>query len=158
MLKKLLLTSFVLFSLIGVFYPLNKENTKLFQYCYSLEKILSRNSIQKRNNISQKVNSISIGIAKFGTSKTRGALINKVIYQYKISKNNPIINLVPNELYCLGGYWIETAKPGKLETIFYAKSKKKINEFKDLKDEVNQFLNDINSEYKEIKKEYNSLF
>ena len=38
------------------------------------------------------------------------------------------------------------------------KSKKVINEFKDLKDEVDGLLNEINSEYKFIKKEFKSLF
>ena len=158
MFKKLLLTSVIISSLIGIIYPNKKENTKLFDYCFSLEKILSRNSVQKRKNLTSKVMSISKDIAKFGVSKTRGALIHKIINQYKTSKNSSIINLVPNDVYCLGGYWIEKIKPGTFELVFYKKSKKAINEFKDLKDEVGGFINNINSEYKSIEKEFNNFF
>ena len=158
MFKKLLLTSILLFTLIGIFYPSKKETTKLFDYCYSLEKIISKNSIQKRRNKSKKVMSISRDILKFGVSKTRGFLINKTIDQYKTSKNSQIIKLVPNNVICYAGYWIENVRPGIIESIFLAKSKKTINEFKDLKDEVDGILNDISSEYKDIKKEINNLF
>ena len=158
MFKNLLLTSFFLFSFISVIYPTKKENTKLFDYCYSLEKILSRNSIQKRKNVSMNVKSISEDIAKFAISNTKGSLINKMIDKYKTSKNSKIIKLIPNKIYCYVGYWIEKANPGTFESIFYAKSKKTINEFIDLKDEAKVILNDINSEYKVIKKDFNSLF
>ena len=158
MIKNLLLSSLLLFTLIGIIYPTKKENTKLFDYCYSLEKILSRNSIQKRKNVSLKVRSISKDIAKFGVSKTRGDLINKVIDQYKTSKDYLMIKLIPNKLYCFSGYWIEKVNPGTFESILYSKSKKTINEFKDMKDEVDGLLNEINSEYKFIKKEFKSLF
>ena len=158
MFKNLLLSSLLLFTLIGIIYPTKKENTRSFDYCYSLEKILSRNSIKKRKNISLKVKSISKDIAKFGVSKTRGRLINKMIDQYKISKDSRIIKLIPNKLYCFSGYWIEKVKPGTFESIFYSKSKKAIYEFKDLKDEVDSVLNEINSEYKSIEKEFKSLF
>ena len=158
MFKNLLLTSFFLFSFISVIYPTKKENTKLFDYCYSLEKILSRNSIQKRKNVSMNVKSISEDIAKFAISNTKGSLINKMIDKYKTSKNSKIIKLIPNKIYCYLGYWIEKANPGTFESIFYAKSKKTINEFIDLKDEAEVILNDINSEYKVIKKDFNSLF
>ena len=158
MFKNLILSSFLLFTLIGIIYPTKKENTKLFDYCYSLEKILSRNSIQKRKNVSLKVKSISKDIAKFGISKTRGRLINKMIDQYKTSKDSRMIKLIPNNLYCFSGYWIEKVKPGTFESIFYSKIKKEINEFIDLKDQVDGVLNEINSEYKLIKKEFKSLF
>ena len=117
MFKNLILSSFLLITLISIFYPMKKENTKLFNYCYSLEKILSRNSIQKRKNISLKVKSISKDIAKFGVSQTRGVLINKMIYQYKTTKDLQIIKLIPNNLYCFSGYWIEKVKPGTFESI-----------------------------------------
>ena len=158
MFKKLFLSSFLLFILIGIIYPSKKENTKRFDYCYSLEKILSRNSIQKKKNVSLKVKSISTDIAKFGVSKTRGGVINKMIDQYKTSKDSQMIKLIPNKLYCFSGYWIEKVNPGTFESIFYSKSKKAMNEFKDLKEEVNGVLNEINSEYKFIKKEFKSLF
>ena len=161
MVKKLLLISFLLLNFFSITYPSQKENTKLFDYCHSLEKILSRNTIKERRNASQKVMSISKDILKFGVSKTRGLLINKMIDQYKTSKNSQILKVVPNKVYCYAGYWIESANPGTFESILLEKSKKVINEFnefKDLKDEVDGILNDINSEYKVIKKEFNSLF
>ena len=158
MIKKLLLTSFLLFSLVGVILPAKRENSKLFDYCYSLEKILSRNSIQARKNVPRNIKSISKDIAKFGISKTNGALIKQVIDQYKSSKNSGIINFFPNQFYCFLGYWIENLKPGTFESIILEQSKKTFNEFKDIKDEVDGFLNDINSEYKNIKDEFNSIF
>ena len=158
MFKNLLLSSLLLLTLIGIIYPTKKENTKPLDYCYPLEKILSRNSIKKRKNISLKFKSISKDIANFGVSKTRGGLINKMIDQYKISKDSRIIKLIPNKLYCFSGYWIEKVKPGTFESIFYSKSKKAIYEFKDLKDEVDSVLNEINSEYEFIEKEFKSLF
>ena len=158
MFKNLILSSFLLITLISIIYPMKKENTKLFNYCYSLEKILSRNSIQKRKNLSLKVKSISKDIAKVGVSKTGGVLINKMIDQYKNTKDLKIIKLIPNNLYCFLGYWIERLKPGTFESIFYSEIKKEINEFIDLKDKVDGVLNEINSEYKLIKKEFKSLF
>ena len=158
MFKNLILSSFLLITLISIIYPMKKENTKLFNYCYSLEKILSRNSIQKRKNLSLKVKSISKDIAKVGVSKTGGVLINKMIDQYKNTKDLQIIKLIPNNLYCFLGYWIEKVKTGIFESILYSKSKKEINKFIDLKDEVDEVINEINSEYKFIKKEFKSLF
>ena len=158
MFKKLFLTSFLFLSLFGVIYPSKKENTKLFDYCYSLEKIFSRNSIQSRKNISAKVRTISKDITKYGISKTKGVLINNMIDQYKKSKNNFMINLIPNKFYCFSGYWIEYLKPGTFESIIYVKSKQKINEFNDLKNQVDELINDINSEYKIIKEEFNRFF
>jgi len=158
MFKNLLFISFSLLIVMSTIHPSKKENTKIFDYCYSLEKILSRNSIQKRKNASQQAMSISKDILKFGVSKTKGALINKIIDQYKNSNNSKIIKLIPNKFYCYAGYWIENINPGTFESIIYAKSKKTINEFKDLKDEVDEILNGINSEYKVIKKEFNRFF
>ena len=158
MFKKLFLTSFLLFTLFSVIYPTKKENTKIFDYCHSLENILSRNSIQKKKNVSKKVKSISKDIVKLWVDKTNGSLINKMIDEYKASRNSLIINFFPNEIYCFAGYWIENLKPGTIEAIFYVKSKKTINELNDLKDDVNGFLNDIDTEYELIKKEFNSFF
>ena len=158
MFKKLLLTSVLILSLIGIIFPSNKENTKLFDYCYALEKILLRNSIQSSKKLSSKVKSISQNIAKFGVSKTKGALLNKMIDQYKSSKNNIIINVVSNNSFCLAGYWIEKLRPGTFESIFYEKSKEVIIEFKDLEDELNQLFNNFNSEYKSIKDQLKEIF
>ena len=158
MFKKLFLTSFVLLSLTSFIYPTKKENTKIFDYCYSLEKILSRNSTLNRENISENVKSISYDIAKIGIGKTKGNLISEIIDQYKNKKNSFIINLVPNKIYCLAGYWTEYIKPGIFESIFFDKSKKAINEFKDFKKEVDTLINEINSEYKSIKNQLENIF
>ena len=50
------------------------------------------------------------------------------------------------------------ANPGQFESIFYKKSKQKINEYKNIKKEVDEFIKDINLEYKSIKKGVNDLF
>ena len=158
MFNKLLLTSFVLVISFITIYPSKKENTELLDYCYSLEKILSRNSIEKSKTLSKKVKPYAKDISVFGTNKTEGDLANKIIDQYKTSKKLFIITFVPNQLYCFLGYWIEKVKPGTLTSIFYEKSKQRINEYKDTKKEVDQLIKDINSEYKSIKKEIKNLF
>ena len=53
MFKKFLLTSFLLFGSLISIYPSKKENTNFFDYCYSLEKIISRNSVEKSKNLSK---------------------------------------------------------------------------------------------------------
>ena len=158
MFKKLLLTFFLLFSSFITIYPSKKENTNLIDYCYSLEKILSRNSVEKSKNVSKKYKTFAKDITLFSTKKTKGALVNKMINQYKTSKKSFIITFVPNKFYCLAGYWIEEVNPGTFQSIFYEKSKQRINQYKDMKKEVDDFIKDINSEYKSIKKEINYLF
>ena len=158
MFKKLLLTFFLLFSAFITIYPSIKENTKFFEYCYPLEKILSRNSIEKPKNISKKVKIYAKDITLLGTSKTKGAFANKIIDQYKNSKRSFIITFLPNQFYCLAGYWIEEIKPGTFQAIFYEKSKQKINQYKNTKKEVDEFIKEINLEYKSIKKEINDFF
>ena len=153
MFKNLLLTFFLLFSSFITILPSKKENTNLIDYCYSLEKILSRNSLKKNKNIQNKYRSFAKDITLFGTSKTKGEFVNKIIDQYKISKKSFAIVLVPNKVYCLGGYWIETLNPGTFQSIFYKKSKEEINKYKNIKKEVDVFIKDINSEYKSIEKE-----
>ena len=158
MFKKLLLPSFLVFSSFITIYPSKKENTNLFDYCYCLEKILSRNSVEKSKNLSKNVQSFAKYITVFGTNKTKGALANKIIDQYKSSKKQFIITFLPNEFYCFAGYWIEELKPGTFTSIFFEKSKQKINEYKDIKKEIDKYIKDINSEYKSIKIEINDLF
>ena len=153
MFKSLLLTFFLLFSSFITILPSKKENTNLTDYCYSLEKILSRNSLKKSKNIQNKYKSFAKDITLFGTSKTKGEFVNKIIDQYKISKKSFAIVLVPNKVYCLVGYWIETVNPGTFQSIFYKKSKEEINKYKNIKKEVDVFIRDINSEYKSIEKE-----
>ncbi len=158
MFKKILLTSFLLFSSLITIYPSKKENTKIFDYCYSLEKIISRNSIEKSDNLSKKFKPLAKDITLFGTNKTKGSLANKIIDQYKNSKKLFIVTFVPNQIYCLSGYWIEEVSPGTFQSIFYEKSKQKINQYKNTKKEVDEFIQDIKLEYKSIKKEINNYF
>ena len=153
MFKNLLLTFFLLFSSFITILPSKKENTKLTDYCYSLEKILSRNALKKSKNVQNKYKSFAKDITLFGTSKTNGEFVNKIIDQYKTSNKLFVIVLVPNKVYCLGGYWIEVANPGTFQSIFYKKSKEEINKYKNIKKEVDVFIRDINSEYKSIEKE-----
>jgi len=158
MLKKFFLTSFLLFSSLITIYPSKKENTNFFDYCYSLERIISRNTVEKSKNLSKNFKPLAKDIILFGTNKTKGNLANKIIDQYKNSKKLFIINFVPNQIYCLAGYWIEEVSPGKFESIFYEKTKQKINEYKNTKKEVDEFIKGINLEYKSIKKEINDFF
>ena len=158
MFKKFLLTSFLLFISLIIIYPSKKENTNFFDYCYSLEKIISRNSVEKSKNMSNNFRPFAKDIALFGTKKTKGNLANKIIDQYKKSNKLFIVTFVPNRIYCLAGYWIEVSYPGKFESIFYKKSKQKINEYKNIKKELDEFIKDINLEYKSIKKEINDFF
>ena len=157
MFKKITFIFFILLIAIGFYYPLKKEKIETFNYCFSLEKLLLRNSIKKRGKESDKVNSISKNIAKFGISKTKGKLISQMINRYKTSKNSFIINLAHNEIYCLAGYWIEHLKPGTFESVIYLKGKESIDEFTELKDEVDKFIKNINSEYKNLKEEFNKF-
>ena len=157
MFKKLLLTFFLLFSSFITIYPSKKENTNLLDYCYSLEKIISRNSVEESKNLSNKFKHLAKDITLFGTNKTQGGLANKIIDQYKNSKNLSILKFIPNQIYCLVGYWIEEANPGTFQSVLFEKSKQKINEYKIIKKEANKFINDINSGYKSIKREINDL-
>jgi len=158
MLKKFLLTSFLLLSSLVTVYPSKKENTNFLNYCYSLEKIISRNTVEKSKNLLKNFKPLAKDIALFGTKKTKGSFANKLIDQYKNSKKLFIITFVPNKIYCLAGYWIEEVSPGKFESIFYQKTKQKINEYKNTKKEVDEFIKGINLEYKSIKKEINDFF
>ena len=158
MYKKLLFAFFLLFSSLITIYPSKKEDTNLFNYCYSFEKILSRNSIEKSKKLSKKIKPLAKDITLFGTNKTKGSLVNKIIDQYKTSKKLFLITLVPNQIYCLAGYWIEEVNPGTFKSILDEKSQQKINEYKDIKKGVDEFIKDINSEYKSIKKEINQFF
>jgi len=157
MFKKFLLTSVLLLSSLIVIYPSKKENTNFFDYCYSLEKIISRNSLEKNKNLSKNFKPLAKDITEFGTNNTKGNFANKIIDQYKNSKKLFIVTFVPNKIYCLAGYWIEMVNPGKFESIFYEKTKQKINEYKNTKKEVDEFIKGIDLEYKS-KKEINDFF
>ena len=156
--SKNLICFFLLFSALVTVYPTKREKVNFFNYCYSLEKILTRNSFKKSKNFSNKYKIFAKDILSSGTNKTKGALVIKMIDQYKNSKKLFLINFVPNQFYCLTGYWIEEINPGTFQAILYEKSKEKINQYKNTKKEVDEFIKDINSEYKSIKKEINKLF
>ena len=145
MFKNLILTFFLFFSSFITIFPSKKENTNLFDYCYSFEKILSRNSLKKSKNYSNKYKTFAKNITLFGTNKTKGALVSKTIDKYKKSKKFFIITFVPNQFYCLAGYWMEEVNPGIFESIFYEKSKKRINQYKNIKKEFDVFIKDIYS-------------
>ena len=144
MFKNLLLTFFLFFSSFVTIYPSKKENTNLIDYCYSLEKILARNSLDKSKNFSKKYKTFAKDITLFSTNKTKGDLVNKIIDKYKTSKKSYIINFLPNQFYCLAGYWIEALNPGTFQSIFYEKSKQRINQYKNLKKDIDKFIKDIN--------------
>ena len=48
--------------------------------------------------------------------------------------------------------------PGTFESVIYNKGKKKINELREFKEEVDGLMNNFNKEYKNIRKEFNSIF
>ena len=158
MFKKFLFTSFLILSSLITIYPSKKENTNFLDYCYSLEKIISRNTVEKSKNISNNFKPIAKDITQFGINKSKCNFANKMIDQYKNSNKLFIINFVPNQIYCLAGYWIEVVSPEKFESIFFEKTKQKINQFKNTKKEVDEFIKEINLEYKSIKKEINDFF
>ena len=158
MYKKFFLTSFLLLSSLITIYPSKKENTNFLDYCHSLEKIISRNAVEKKKDLQKNLKHLAKDITLFGINKTKGTFANKMIDQYKNHKKLFIINFVPNQIYCLAGYWIEEVSPGKFESIFYEKTKQKINEYKNTKKEVDKFIEEINLEYKAIKKEINDFF
>ena len=158
MFKNLLLTFLILFSSFIIIYPSKKENTNLIHYCYSLEKILSRNSLEKSKNLSKNFKTYFEDFTSFSTNKTQGALVNKIIDHYKNTKELFILTFIPNQFYCLVGYWIEVVSPGTFQSIIYVKSKQKINQYKNTKKEVDAFIRDINLEYKSIKEGINDFF
>ena len=158
MLKKFFLTSFLLFISFLTIYPSKKEKTSLVDYCYSFEKILSRNTFEKSKNVFKTFNIFAKGITSISTTKTKGALVNKLIDQYKSYQEFFILNLVPNKFYCLAGYWIEAVKPGTIQSILYKKSQQRINQYEDIKKGVGELIEEFDSEYKSIKKEINNLF
>ena len=153
MLKKLLLTSSFLFIFFITIYPSKKEDTKIMDNCHSLEIIIARNSVEKSKNLSKNYKTFTKEITLFGTNKTKGYLVKKIIDQYKISKKLFIINFLPNQLYCLAGYWTEVFNPGTFISIFYEKSKETINQYDNIKKEAEDLIKEFNSGYEFIRKE-----
>ena len=158
MLKKLFLTFLFIFTPYIFIYPSKKENINLTDYCYALEKVLFRNSVEKSEKISKNFKSFAKDITFFGTDKTKGALVSKIIDKHKTSKKIFILTIIPNQFYCLGGYWIEKVNPGTFQSIFFEKTKERIDQYKDIKKQADQFINEIDLEYKYLKKEIKDLF
>ena len=163
MFKKLLFSTSFLIVLIGSVYPSGNESTELFDYCFSLEKILVRNSLERRKNVSGDIHDISKALTMVGIENSRGNLTKKIIDQYKTSDESVFFSFVPTRIYCLSGYWIEKFRPGTLESIVYDSSKDKINELYDeygiiLRTDINNLMKDFNQQYKIIKKEFNQIF
>ena len=163
MFKQLLVTSFFCIGLIGSLYPTEKENTTLFDYCFSLEKILIRNSLERRKNISSEIKILTQAIASYGMYNSRGDLTKRIVNQYRLSEDSVLISFLPTKIYCLSGYWLEKFKPGIFEEIVYEYSKEVVEDFYDeyridLKNEVNDLINDFNTKYKMIRKEFNGFF
>ena len=158
MFKNLILTFFIIFSSFVTIYPSKKEKTSLIDYCYALEKILSRNTVEKSKYISKQYQTLAKNTTLFGINKTRGSLAYMMVDQYKNSKKSYLITILPNKFYCWAGYWIEELNPGTFQSIFYEKSKQEINQYRGIKKEIDEFIEDVNSEYKFIKKEIKDLF
>ena len=158
MFKNLILTFFIIFSSFVTIYPSKKEKTSLIDYCYALEKILSRNTVEKSKYISKQYKTFAKNTTLFGINKTKGSLAYMMVDQYKNSKKSYLINILPNKFYCWAGYWIEELNPGTFQSIFYEKSKQEINQYRGIKKEIDEFIEDINSEYKFLKKEIKHLF
>ena len=152
MFKNLILTFFIIFSSFVTIYPSKKEKTSLIDYCYALEKILSRNTVEKSKYISKQYKTFAKNATLFGINKTKGSLAYMMVDQYKNSKKSYLINILPNKFYCWAGYWIEELNPRTFQSIFYEKSKQEINQYRGIKKEIDEFIEDINSEYKFIKK------
>ena len=47
---------------------------------------------------------------------------------------------MPNKIYCFIGYWIEQVNPGTFQSLLYEKSKQRINQYKDIKKEVDEYI------------------
>ena len=93
MFSKFILISFFLFSSLITIYPSKKENTNFFDYCYSLEKIISRNTLEKSKNPSKNFKSLAKDITLFGTNKTKGTIANKILFNIKILKTYLLLML-----------------------------------------------------------------
>ena len=71
MFKKLLLPSLLVFSSLITIYPSRKENTNLFNYCYGLEKIISRNSLEKSKNYQRMFSHLQKILLHLGPTKLK---------------------------------------------------------------------------------------
>ena len=160
--KKLLIPSVFVISLFGLIYPTEKENTNLTDYCFSLEKIVAKNTFESKKNIEGTTKMIAKGFASFGIENTRGDLTTNIFDTYKSESFNSILKLIPTKIYCLGGYWIEKFQPGTFESIFYEAIEEVVQETytdlkEDIKDNLNNLINDLNKSYKSLQREFNNI-
>ncbi len=160
---KLLIPSVFIISLFGLIYPSKKENTNLTDYCFSVEKILAKNTFESKNKIDDKTKMIAKRISSIGVENSKGYLTTKIIDIYKSESDNSFVKLIPTKIYCLGGYWIEKLRPGTFESIFFEAIDEVVKEtYDDIRDDVNGNLNklilDLNKGYKSLQGEFNSIF
>ena len=160
--KKLLIPSIFVISLVGLIYPTEKENTNLTDYCFSLEKIVAKNTFDSTNKIDGTTKMIAKGIASFGVENSRGDLTTNIIDKFKSESDNSFVKLIPTKIYCLGGYWIEKFQPGTFESMFYEAIEQVVEESydelkKDIEDNVNNLINDFNKGYKSLQEEINQI-
>ncbi len=165
MFRKLLLPSIFFLGLVGIVYPTEKENTYIFDYCFSFEKILAKNTLESANNIDGRIVISSKVLASIGVENSRGNLVKEIIDSLKSNKENAdnlLPNFIPTKIYCLSGYWIEKFFPGTFESIFYEASKEIIEKsYKDfnenVKEEINEYILELNNGYEVLKKEINNI-
>ena len=161
--KKLLIPSVFIFCLFGLIYPTEKENTNLTDYCFSLEKIVAKNTLESKKNIDGTTKIMAKGLASFGMENSRGDLMKNIIFKFKSESDDSLVKLIPTKIYCLGGYWIEKFQPGTFESIFYEAIEEVVEETytdlkKDIKDNLNNLIDDFNKGYKSLQKEFNNIF
>ena len=160
--KKLLIPSIFIISLFGLIYPTEKENTNLTDYCFSIEKIVVKNTFNSKYKIGGTTKMIAKGLASFGVKNSKGDLTTNIINKFKSESDNYFVRLIPTKIYCLGGYWIETFQPGTFESIFYEAIEKVVEEpykdlEKDIKDNFDNLINDFNKGYKSLQEEFNKI-
>ena len=161
--KKLLIPSIFIVSLFGLIYPSEKENTNLTDYCFSLEKIIAKNTFESKKDLDGTTKMLAKGLVSFGMENSRGNLTTNIIDTYKSESDNFFLELIPTKIYCLGGYWIEKFQPGTFESIFIEAIEEVVEETytdlkEDIKDNVNNLIEDFNEGYKYLQKEFDNIF
>ena len=161
--KKLLIPSVFVISLFGLIYPTEKENTNLTDYCFSLEKIIAKNTFESKKDLDGTTKMLAKGLVSFGMENSRGNLTTNIIDSFKSESDNNLLELIPTKIYCLGGYWIEKFQPGTFESIFFEAIEEVVEETytdlkEDIKDNVNNLIEDFNEGYKYLQKEFDNIF
>ena len=80
--KKLLIPSIFIISLFGLIYPSEKENTNLTDYCFSLEKIIAKNTFESKKDLDGTTKMLAKGLVSFGMENSRGNLTTNIIDTY----------------------------------------------------------------------------